>query len=217
MSEYLNKLIEQFKSAKGIKSVDVNSKEFINEFREWILSRKSIGNNYADFIEYMGCYPTIFNGEAVEIGKGQHDTIALDNTIGIITPYSEGLDVIIPEIVVADFKVQNGLPTMIKNSKNAVQSEIVDTTRVRRFLTHNPYDESCISNWEQLHNNKENITVGVFGSIYDKDKNTKIRQIEELKDKMYNYSFKEEYDTLGETYYYAVSSTRKVLVKCKYR
>lgn len=216
MSEYLNKLIEQFKSAKGIKCADVNSKEFMNDFREWLSSRKSVGNDFVEFVDYMGCYPTVFEGVTVEVGKGIHDTIGLDCNIGIITPYSEGLDTMIPDIVTANFEVQNdGLPTIIRNSGNGVFREFVDTNRVRRFLTHNPYDASCIRNWERLHNNKENITVGVFGSIYDKDIREKIRQIEELKNKMDSGSFKEEYDTSRGNYYYAVSSTKKVLVNKK--
>lgn len=216
MSEYLNKLIEQFKSAKGIKCADVNSKEFMNDFREWLSSRKSMGNDFAEFVDYMGCHPTVFDLATVEVGKGIHDTIGLDCNIGVITPYSEGLDTMIPDIVTANFEVQNdGFPTIIRKSGNGVLYGGVDISRVRRFLTHNPYDASCIRNWEHLHNNKENITVGVFGSIYDKDMEQKIRQIEELKNKMTSGFFKEEYDTSRENYYYAVSSTRKVLIKEK--
>ena len=216
MSEYLNKLIEQFKRAKGIKYADVNSKEFMNEFEEWLSSRKIVGCDFAEFIDCMACYPTVFNGETVEVGKGIRDTISLDCNIGVITPYSEGLDTMNPGIVIANFEVQNdGFPTISRNSGNGIIYGGVDISRVRRFLTHNPYDAGCIRNWERLHNNKENITVGVFGSIYDKDMEQKIRQIQELKNKMVLYSFKESYDTSGENYYYAVSSTRKVLVKTK--
>lgn len=46
MEKYLIKLIEQFKSATGTKNVDVNSIEFVNEFSEWIKTRKIIGNEY---------------------------------------------------------------------------------------------------------------------------------------------------------------------------
>ena len=61
MEKYLNKLIEQFASARGIKHIDVNSKNFINEFCQWIKENKHLsgGTNkscptfvyYVDFLE----------------------------------------------------------------------------------------------------------------------------------------------------------------------
>lgn len=90
--------------------------------------------------------------------------------------------------------------------------EAVNTQYIRRFLTHNPYDQVCIRNWEQLHNAGENITVGVFGSIYDKDIEQKIRQLKALRDKMTDGYFKEDYVTSEDSYCYAVSSARKVKV-----
>lgn len=214
MEKYLNKLIEQFKSATGTKKVDVNSQEFVKEFSEWVKSRKLMGKDYTSFIEYMAVHPTVISKESIEIGKGKHDSIALDTGIHMITPYSEGIKRTSAGIIIADFFVYDGIPVMVRHDKGGNQFKAVDTQFVRRFLTQNPYEHSCIRNWEQLHNVGENITVGIFGSIYDKDIESKIRQLEMLKDKM-NDGYKEDYATVDDSYYYAISSARKVLVKTK--
>lgn len=209
MEKYLNKLIEQFKNATGVKNVDVKSQTFIQEFSEWIKSRQIIGNEYGSFIEYMGVHPEI-GDSSVEIGKGKYDSIVLGTDIPMITPYSDGIKRTPAGIITADFGVYEGTPMIIKHNKGGNQLEIVDTQAVRRFLTQNPYEQSCIRNWEQLHNAGDNITVGIFGSIYDKDIEQKIRQIESLKSGIIDDSFKEEYATEHDMYCYAISSTRKV-------
>lgn len=78
-------------------------------------------------------------------------------------------------------------------------------------MTHNPYEQGCIRYLEQLHNVGENITVGIFSSIYDKDVEQKIQQIKALRDGIIDDYFKEDYVTFGDSYYYAVSSARKVI------
>lgn len=214
MEKYLNKLIEQFKSATGTKKVDVNSQEFVKEFSEWVKSRKLMGKDYTSFIEYMAVHPTVISKESIEIGKGKHDSIALDTGIHMITPYSEGIKRTNAGIITANFFVYDGIPAIIRYNKGGNQIEAIDPQYVRSFLTHNPYEQSCIRNWEQLHNIGGIITVGIFGSLHDKDIESKIRQLEMLKDKM-NSGYKDDYATIDDSYFYAITSTRKVLVKTK--
>ena len=213
MEKYFNKLIEQFKSATGTKNVNVDSPEFIEEFCEWVNVRKMIGKHYTSFIEYMDVHPMIIGEVGVEIGKGIHDSIALDTGIYMITPYSEGIKRTDAGIITADFVVYDGTPVMIKHCKGGNQFKEVDTQYIRRFLTHNPYEQSCIKNWEQLHNAGENITVGVFGNTYDKDINQKISQLQELRCGLTDGFFKEDFTIDRDNYYYAISSTGNVKVK----
>jgi len=215
MEKYFKKLVEQFMSATGTKNVDVNSQQFIQEFSEWVKSRKIIGREYTSFIDYMGVHPTLFSEETVEIGKGKHDTIALETGIHMITPYSEGIERTTAGLITADFSVYDGIPVMVTHDKGGNQFKEVDTQYVRRFITQNPYEQGCIKNWEQLHNAGENITVGIFGSIYDKDIEQKIQQIEALRNGIDRGDFREESDTQGDNYYYAISSTRKVKILTK--
>lgn len=217
MEKYLNKLIEQFKSATGFKNVDVNSREFIEEFCEWLVKYRKIMKDYTSFVEQMEVHPTVIGRESVEIGKGIFDSIALDIGDYMITPYFEGIKRTDSGIINADFYVYAGAPTIIRHNKGGDQLEIVNTQYIRRFITHNPYEQSCIRNWEQLHNVGENITVCIFGSIYDKDIEQKTRQIDALRDSMTDNSFKEDYTTEKDNYYYVVSSTRKVKVLEKVR
>ena len=86
-------------------------------------------------------------------------------------------------------------------------------------MTQNPYTPVEIRNWENLHNSRNhNIIVGVYGSIYDKDIETKIRQLESLKQR-WTDSFKEEQYVIDDTYCYAIASERMVkrLVKTRTR
>ena len=217
MEEYLIKLIKQFKQAIGIKHVDINSEEFVTEFSEWIRARQKIGAKYCSFIEYMGVNPEIGNS-SVEIGKGKLDSIVLDTDIPMITPYSDIIDRPSDEIITAEFRVYNGTPMIIKDGK----LQMLDTEYIGRFITQNPYESSCLINWEQLHNRGDNISVGIYGSIYDEDISKKIRQIESLKSNLTGDSFKEEYATEGDSYYYAISSDRvnksltKTIIKKRY-
>lgn len=214
MDKYLKLLIMQFKQATGTKNVDINSEQFIKEFSEWIKGRKLIGSDYASFIDYMQVFPTL-GDSTVEIGKGKHDSIVLGSNIPIITPHSEGI-IHDAGIITADFRVYDTAPFMIRHNKVDNQVEEINTEYIRRFMTQNPYAPSDIQNWDQLHNRGDNITVGIFGSIYDKDIDSKIRQIEMLRDKMSD-GYKEDYATDNDSYYYAIASTRKVNVKVKTR
>lgn len=210
MQEYIEKLVEQFKSATGTKKVDINSQKFIEEFNKWIKVREIIGKEYTSFIDYMETYPNVISEESVEIGKGEYDSIALDTKVNMITSYSKGINKTSGEIIDADFEIYEGTPLIIRHGKSKKQIDVVNTQYIRRFITHNPYDQSCIKNWEQLHNIGENITIGAFGNIYDKDIKQKIKQIKLLRDNLINDYFKEDYVTDGDKYYYAISSNRKV-------
>lgn len=147
-----------------------------------------------------------------EIGKGKFDTLVKDFDTTIITPYSK--DIIVPDasrVITSDFRVYEGTPILMRQTeKGTTQIDPITSTSVLTFMTQNPYSQSQIANWEQLHNRRENdIIVGIYGSVYDKDTESKIRQIEDLRDKL-DDSYKEEYAVVNDTYCYAVASTRKV-------
>lgn len=211
MKEYLKNLIKQYQSANGVRNIDVNSQEFKNEFIEWIKDNKTIGKKYFSFLEYMEAHPTIGETSA-EIGKCKYDSIALDSDITIISPYfdkGETANHVIP----ATFGILDGMPTVAKYENDKAHVEAVDTSYFRRFITQNPYSQDNIKNWEYLHNKGENITVGVFGRIYDKDIDQKIKQIMLLKSKLTDDFYKEDHIEIDDMYCYAISSTRKVKVK----
>lgn len=171
-----------------------------------------MGKTYTSFLEYMESEPGIICDESVEIGKCEFDSIALDSGIIMITPYFKNTEKSNNLVISADFKVCDRKPIAIMHNNSEHILESIDTKFVKRFITHNPYTQGCIENWEQLHNSKENITIGIFGSIYDKDMETKIKQVENLRNSLYDEEFKEEYETDEDNYFYVVSSDREIKV-----
>ena len=216
MEKYISLLIEQFKQATGIKNVDINSQSFMLEFSEWIKPRHSISNNYLDLLEYMEL-SQISYPDTVEVGKGQYDSIVKPFNTTIITPHIAGLETLGNERVInSEFVVIGNTPVLFGNNRNG---KPIATSSALTFMTQNPYTPTQIANWEQLHNGRENdIIVGIYGSVYDKDTESKIKQIEDLRDRL-DDSYKEEYAVVGDTYCYAIASERMVkrLVKTRTR
>ena len=105
-----------------------------------------------------------------------------------------------------EFKVVESTPIILKDSKE------YDGSELSRFITQNPYSPQSLSNWENLHNSgSSNITVGVYGDIHDKDLESKIKVIKSLKEKLLDDSYVEDYSTYKDSYFYAISSDRKIL------
>jgi len=127
MQKYIEKLVEQFKSATGTKKVDINSQKFIEEFNKWIKVREIIGKEYTSFIDYMETYPNVISEESVEIGKGEYDSIALDTKVNMITSYSKGTNKTSGEIIDADFEIYEGTPLIIRHGKSKKQIDVVNT------------------------------------------------------------------------------------------
>ncbi len=211
MEKYLKNLVEQFKQATGTKNVDTNSQAFISEFESWIKQRQLDGNEYLGLLDYMEL-SKFSDPMTAEIGKGQFDTLVKDFDTTIITPYSKGI--IVPDssrIITSDFRVYEGTPVLMRQTeKGTTQVDPITSTSALTFMTQNPYTPEQIANWEQLHNGRESdIIVGIYGSVYDKDTESKIKQIENLRDRL-DESYKEEYAVVGDTYCYAIASERMV-------
>ena len=156
----------------------------------------------------MDVYPKI-NGKTVEVDKGVFDSIALDSNMTMITPYPDGVNKAKGDLIKAAFTVYEGIPVVVKNKNGVNNLEFLDTSFINRFITQNPYDISYIKNWEQLHNKGQNITVGIFGSIYDKDISQKISELKEFKKGFNDDNYSEDYVTENDMYCYALSSSRK--------
>lgn len=205
MEKYLNNLMKQFAQAKGIKNIDVSSTSFIEEFMYWVKQNRIMSEAYLSFIDSIDVHPSVIDETTVEIGKCEFDSIALNTPMSMITPYT--IDIPDEKILVPGmFMVYNGNPYVIHNNKMIV----FDDTLTSRFITQNPYSNEEIKNWEQLHNVGNNITLGFFGDIHDFDKITKIKLLKELKSKLSNSEFVENYETSDDLYFYVLSSDRKI-------
>ena len=205
MDKYLNNLILQFQKATGIKNIDISSDSFIREFNEWLLQRKLIIPDYREFIIGLNTEPYI-DFDSVEIGKGIHDSITIDTNISMITPYTGGIIKTPGSLINGELYIFDGQPFVKQNFK------LVNCLDYSRFITQNPYISSDVKNWEQLHNSGSNITVGIYGYIYDKDIDSKVKLMRELKSKLLS-DFILDYSTNGYEYMYVISSKRKILKK----
>ena len=75
-------------------------------------------------------------------------------------------------------------------------------------MTQNPYSPKHIMNWDEIHNKGEKeIILGVFGNIYDKDSENKIKELKEFKNKLIG-SYSEDYMVENDTYCYVVASDK---------
>lgn len=212
-NEYLENLIIQFVTSRGIKNIDFESKDFMDEFANWIYEMEQKGLDYLSFIKSISSYSDINDKQTAEIGKGKLDSIGLNTSMTLITPYLSDTQSQSQSIIQADFRVVDSTPTILRGNNNAY----IGDCGLARFMTQNPYSRKNIVNWEKLHNfGKGNITVGVYGDINDKDADSKIKIIKSLKEKLVADLYVEEYITSGNSYFYAISSDRKVLRKKKY-
>lgn len=196
------KLREQYEKATGNK-YDFNFEhQSRNEFYKWVYRNQTIAEDYLKFLKFMGALPEE-ESKIAEVGKYFDDTITLDNNINMITPCVDNIyyyrakpgdQLIIGQLIIRD-----------KKFEVIAKDDVLDFDR---YITQNPYNEYCIKNWERAHNNGINITVGVYGSIYDKDYQSKIDSLKLLKEKL-EKEYKEGYATIGDSYFYAIASDRE--------
>jgi len=206
--EYLISLEIQFMQATRAKNIDINSESFRKELVTWLKERKNIGDLYRNLLAFMDL-SQVSGPDTAEIGKGKYDSIVkpYDDTI-LITPYAKGLETIAKaRLITANFKVQGYTPLLI------TPSGLIDflPSFGLTFMTQNPYTPANIENWDNIHNIGDyNIIVGMYGSIYDKDKEAKIKELEAFRDQL-DESINQEYCELDGSYCYVIASRRKVL------
>lgn len=203
-NEYIQKLMKQFINSQGIQNVDINSIEFKKEFVMWIDERQKLKEGYIKLLEKLKVpYDT---SEMVEVGKGKYDSIVLNNGSTImLTPYlmEKGNN----PLCLYRFIVEDMKPAVILNNGNT------RNVPLKNIMTHNPYDESDIYEWDKLFNHDScNITIGVYGRTEDKDKKSKIKMLEDFKRELYLGSNMSGYESCGN-YYYAVTSHGKKIQK----
>lgn len=192
--QYIFMLYTQFCKSIDIPVDVLDLNNIPNEFILWIKNNQKILSMYTKYLNYLN---EDFNSlEKIEVGKGCYDSIVSDN-LSFVTPYDYN-----KEIIGNDLKIIEHTP-FIKSKKEI----IIPKTDV--FLTHNPYNYESIINWHQIHNfTNYKINIGTYGSIYDSNKEEKIKFIEQLAtmlDDNYDYN----YDEMNGKYFCNVSSYSK--------
>lgn len=78
------------------------------------------------------------------------------------------------------------------------------------FITHNPYSYQDVSSWHKIHNSgMYDISIGMYGNIYDRDRKSKIELLSKLADKM-DTDTELTQDTLGDKYFCSLNSRRYI-------
>lgn len=206
MQEYLKCLIEQFKLAKGIKTVDINSSAFLSEFNGWLNERKSMINDYLELLDDMNV--DFDNPKCVEINKGKYDSSVLHNySTTIITPYMDSNN---KRIINGRVEAIDSRPAIIRNINGGIYVKSISRDLLQSYMIFNPYEMEALSYWDDIHNSNEaNIIVGMFGNLSDKDFKFKVSSLRRLKDRLLSpYKFEET--IIDGNYFSVVSSGGKV-------
>ena len=160
----------QFSDSQGFKNIDVNSTEFQNEFIEWMKFQKQSSEVYQKALMLSDIsYDTNYS---IEVGKGKFDSIAFDNNYGrLVTEYALSFDdnLDAKRIINSRIHVNNSdQPYAFTSDKNKLNHDFIslDTNLI---YTQNIYNSEDLYVFARLHNYGNNILIGAYGKISDKD------------------------------------------------
>lgn len=206
--KYYEVLLDQFLKAKG-NLMSIKSNSFISEFSEWLIKREEIGKRYLEYLYVISSKEIVDNEKTFEIGKGLKDTVAKDLKTSLITPFGEELQFDKKKrIIIGDFWINRGIPCIRKQTENGeVVQKMKYTTNT--FMIQNPYDEDDLLNWDYLRNGTtNNILVGMYGELKDKDYANKIKMLKDLRNKLVG-KIKTEYIEENGNYYYLLDGEKQ--------
>lgn len=213
MGKYIKNLLVQFAKAKGYDQIDLKSHAFKEEFSKYLEDMKKCGWNYSNFLLANG--QNFTKRTTAEIGKGIYDTIVRPYNTIVITSNNYGLNINKDRIIFGEFAIYNDKPyySVINNDEvvtNEISKNEIDTFMINNpFYADNDFYSFCtleLPNWEKIYNfNNFDIMAGVYGKIFDKDMAYKIKNIEDLKKRLYG-PIKEDFSKNNDEYYYAIST-----------
>ena len=212
-------LLNQFKTTMGIKTIDIHSKAFQNDFKEWLRLRQMQGYRYMDFLYELN--NSVIERTTAEVGKSRFDTVVVPFDTTIISPYDyksfPARERIIPATLLAFSE-----PLLYFPDSKKAKLECFSTRSIDTIMTQNPYSRESISGYENLHNSGNiDIAVGAFGSIYDKNIKENLEMLKSLRQKISDGEYRVDYNHDGDIYFIALISDRaryrKIKVKTKLR
>lgn len=222
--EYYMLLSMQYQKSLGMTPLracyNIGSSNFQKELMEWLKERRRMGEIYKKFLNYYA--KNISTLTTAEINKGNLDSIVYPSSTTIITQYNNfDKEKYSNNIIIkSDFFPDAKRPGLIRlNNSGKIESVKKAPNFIEQYITENPYRRTDISGFEELHNgNNFDIIVGMYGHIHDNDKEDKLKQLKNLREKITNDDIKVVYDCLGNSYYAAVMSDRKIKkLHCKVR
>ena len=197
VNDSLLQIKKQYHDATKVKIEQITDRELA----DWLAERKKISERYLMLLAYMGI--EYDHPMTAEIGKSFFDTAVYDKRTTLITPYTAWLNP--RRTIKAEFKV---------TSQNEKGIETSPLRNIDCIMTQNPYRKENIKNWEELFNKFELTTaIGIYGNIFDKDAEEKIKMLEKIK-KSLTCKYKIDGYRTNDEYAYAITS-RRVYKKIK--
>lgn len=196
VKEFFYYIIKQYVSIRGIThESQFNDDEFI----KYLKTLDSQTKSYRDYLSYLGI--EINTPNTIELDKSLFDSVALSNTL-IVSKYVsttlESLGLTKKSLIIENDEV-------IIISKNGM----VDRPSVDTLITHNPYLPIDVSIFNQFAQSRR-IAIGIYGSIYDKDKEFKLTEMKELSKKII-VPLDIEYDISDQNYFLVMTNKQKKL------
>ena len=193
LDKYILNLYQQYCDARKIVFNPKQIEKFTDDFCEWIVENEKLMVKYQ---EYLFSLDYMYGKTISEVGKGKYDSFKLIDSI-IVSPYAETLKIANSELFIL------GNCPLIKTKQG------INVPKTDILFTHNPYAEMMIYNWFKIHNSQSyDISIGVYGSIYDGDFAQKIKMIEILSKQMES-DHRVDYDTDKDNYFCTINSKRK--------
>ena len=207
--EDLNNLRKQFADSIGYKG-DFDSKEFDIEFLSWLKIRLEILGDYEYLLEELDI--DFMNDNTAEVDKSPFDSVVLPFNTKIITPYidrfvnyhdSFNFD---KRLIPGNIEVEYGVPYLRSLFDNNI-SNYISNLDVDNFMTQNPYDGFEKYKFHELHNTGiYGVVLGIYGNTYDKDYNSKLKSLYDVKSLFLDSDYVENYYVFGDKYFYVVAS-----------
>lgn len=180
--DYEIKMKREFTNATGLTIKD-NALEYSN----WLRNLKLSAMLYKELLSEKGI--NCDSQEIVEINKGYNDTIIEDGFKAILI--TEFADSFFDKgskynLIDGKFRVLKCMPTYkFRNYDEKSINNIFDENGIaikfyKRFLTHNPIHPDELDYYIPLLSTGNDLTIGVHGSLEDKDRTKKLSEIVKL-------------------------------------
>ena len=193
LEEYLKTLFCQYCNVREIKNINFAEMKDNEDFINWIVQNRQTSKMYKDYLSYLNV--SFYDG--IEVGKGKYDSIS-SKDMEIVSPYGITLGILPSKLIITDRNVLIATPRTISLAETNL------------FITHNPYLYQDISSWHKIHNSgMYDISIGVYGNICDKDRESKIELLSKLVDKM-DTDTELTQDILGDKYFCSLNSKRYI-------
>jgi len=221
-NDYYDLLVKQYYESISNNPYMLLSNIGYNNFNKniinWLKERQKIANRYVEFLKSNG--KDITTMETAEVEKGKHDSVASAYNTTIITPYfyPENKENKNKKILRYSFLPTSDVPGLLKFDNAGNLKEILCSPGyISTYITENPYSRNDLFGFEELCNsNYYDIIVGMYGNIYDGDKQMKLNNLKRLRDKLIGNDIEFKYD-VDNNYYFAMVASNKNKDKVKIR